>query len=1254
MSNAQWSEFSLKGDVPEGLFCLEASAGTGKTYTIEGLVTRLIAEKGIELEELLIVTYTRAATAELKTRIRETLNSTRMALEHVGVEASSAPSDSSGEHVVVGVLRSCLDEAGRSLAIRRLRRAAENFEDAQISTIHGFCQRTLQEFAFDSGVSMDVALQESMDGMIREVAQDWWTLARHEQRPYFIEHLTDRKVSVATLMSIAKAVAAHPEAPRLPEALSTEGLSERLEQWEAALHTFRAVWPAGAPLIREALAQSLAAKYLSSDKKEGYLDSLVEGYCQQVSLWLNREAPSPFQTRALAKFGREGLDEKTLSKCKKDGQVVSHPLIEEVDALLWEAQRASAQLDAAGNHFLGEFAAFSKRELTRRKQAQRVLGFNDLLSALHDCLVGNQANPALLHTLQRKYRVALIDEFQDTDAPQWEIFQAIFSGEDHSLIVVGDPKQAIYSFRGADIETYLKARDLPEMHRATMGVNHRSDQPVVQAVSALYRHGGVSQPFLNENIGYPEVRAQHTEARFWLGDSTPPGLVFTYMRRSVLGKRPKESINGYDIRAPEQIAAQQIVDFLYSGAEVADEEGVPRPVRPSDVAILVRSNKDARHAQEELRRLGVPSTVRSDQSVFAGEEALSLERILEAVLNAGRASRVREALLSSLVGLGVSTLAHLETAEEEWSAWITTLRGWKTLWAEKGFATFARALTTTPLPLSGDGELQTLPERLLGWSDGERRATNLFHLLEILQEAVTTERLSAHGLKAWLHRHRQAAMDETQAKEGQRQVRLESDEDAVTISTIHKSKGLQYGFVWCPRLCEGARVSAKNKLPLRFRNPEMAGGWCLDLGIDLKSDSKEERIEYVEASQREENLRLMYVALTRARHQVHVLVGGFNKLASSGVGHLVFPEFEEPHKVADDVLFEELNTLCEALGTHTALTDLAGWLPTRRYTRPVLSLVPAAAEFRDGGFDWSWRRVSFSRLAEDHGANDDTDPDHDETLKPGLEDAPALVGGEIPAESYPLTLRELKGGRTTGDCLHDIYEHHDFQDPEALAAQVRVSLTKYGFDAEEWTERVTQGLQETLDTPLGLEPELTLGALPNTQRLNELEFTFPLATQSDAPALTVSSLAQCFAEHGGTEMHVEYAKRIRQLTFRAARGFLNGSIDLVFEHAGRWYVVDYKSNTLGKTSAQYTRTHMLRAMFEGEYILQYHIYCVALHRLLSARLQQDYNFEEHFGGVMYLFARGMSPHHPAGTGVFTDRPEKSLIEALNRHFGGDH
>ncbi|QWV97773.1 exodeoxyribonuclease V subunit beta [Geomonas nitrogeniifigens] len=1074
-------KFDLLHTPLAGRNLIEASAGTGKTFTIAGVYLRLVVEEELDVSRILVVTFTEAATKELKERIRQKLKDAETSFE----------TGNSDDFLIAGLLERTPDPAK---ARRLLASAVRSFDEAAIFTIHGFCQRMLQDNPFESGSLCDTELLTDQEKILKEIAQDYWRINCYGEPVDRIAAADRAKISPDSLLKLAKRVCSDPYAAVIPDPpADTEGDAD----WLLAL-------------------------------KRNFFDYL-------------------------------------------------------------------------------------RAELPKRKRLKNVRCFDDLLGDLHAALT--RAGSTLPRLIRERFQAALIDEFQDTDPVQFAIFDAIYPvGYEAPFFLIGDPKQAIYSFRGADIFAYLGAADATEK-RHTLLQNFRSEPGLITAVNKLFTSREL--PFLHEKIGFNEVEAAPKERSILTerGERTAP-LKFWFAPRKEEGK-PINKGEAWDL-LPETVASE-IARILRGGAagnltieelkqEGEEERWVPRPVRPRDVAVLVRANRQARLMQQALSRRGIPSVLCSAGNLFETDEAAELLRLLSAVAQPGHEALLRGALATDLVGVTGSELAQLVHDEERWEEILEEFRGYHDTW--NSASCMAMALQFL--------ERRKVRQRLLSGPMGERRLTNVLHAIETIHQAQVRERLGMEGVVAWL-----SCRITEEPKKEEYEVRLETDEAAVQLVTIHKSKGLEYPIVFLP-FC-WAEVSGKDEGAL-FHDDN--GKVVLDIGSEDLEQSKAKAAQEALA----ESLRLLYVALTRGKHRTYVIWGAFKDAGDSSLHYLLHPDQETAKgqvTLSDEDMRERLAELAavSAGSIEQLVMPAADLLGFHAGDDQLPEL--AAARFT-GTITRDWRVASFTSLSSRQYHTAEL-PDRDETTP--VEENPVR-------DVEPTGIFAFPKGAKAGIFLHKIFEDLDFTQAEHLLAPlVEDQLDKHGFSAD-WSGAVRNMVLNVLQAPLGDEG-ITLAQVPLERRLTELEFFFPLA-QVTSECLK-ESVARFMARHGAAAAFpVDMAELFNHLSFAPVRGMLLGFIDLVFEQDGRYYIVDWKSNHLGNTPGDYGRGALKRGMEANFYPLQYLLYTVALDSYLGLRIP-DYDYDRHFGGIFYLFLRGVDG---TGNGVFADRPPKEFIQEL--------
>ena len=1164
-SDSAATMFDVCGELPSGLTVLEASAGTGKTFTIAALVARYVAS-GVALEHLLVVTFTRMATGELRERVRERLVSAEAGLRRALDGVAPDPADS------VLALLADADVAEVEARRRRLADALADFDAATIATTHGFCQHILSGLGVAGDVEAGATFVEDTNDLVSEVVDDLYV--RHVLRSGFpgFERSEARTIATAAIAS--------PAAP---------------------------IEPRGAP------------------------------------------KGSVFATRVKLAYG-------------------------------------------------------VRQHVEGRKLRAGLLTYDDLLTRLAATLADHERGPGACERLRQRYRVALVDEFQDTDPVQWEILRRAFGEGGATLVLIGDPKQAIYSFRGADVYAYLDAAHTATT-TATLGTNWRSDQGLIDACRAL---------FANARLGHPDITFRTVQAT---PDHHRAGLVgapvANPMRVRVVDRLQagvQLTPHGYVAKGSGEAyvaadVAGDVVSLLGSGAELVDRDGgvgdaQRRPLRPGHVAVLVRTNRQAVLARDALDAAGVPAVINGAGSVFATAVAGDWLRLLEALQRPASPSRARAAALTSLVGWSAESVANAGDAALE--GLQTELSRWAAVLERRGVASLMELVTRTTLAPGTTTLPGALPARLLGRTGGERDLTDLRHVGQLLHAEAVAEGLGTSALVTWLRRRIAEATRETAAEERTR--RLESDAEAVQVLTIHRSKGLEFPVVYAPFLW--ADLSVEDQFPAYH---DTGGGGVRTVDVGGKGGPDHERhLRWRREEERGEDLRLAYVALTRACHQVVLWWAGSMGSRSSPLSRLLFsrqPDGEvatDAKKVpGDDEASAVLEALAAASGGAIAV-ERAGPARAWRWLGADASPVALGVRRFERTLDSDWSRTSYTALVSGaHSSTNGTalvasEPElaemGDEVLSSGVP-SPGAAGaaagdvgsGEGRSEERhlrgaPSLWGNLAGGARTGTLVHAVLERIDFAATDLdseLAGQVGEQVVRRMPELADGhaVNDLALALRAAIETPLGpLFGDVRLRDVEARDRLDELGFELPLAG-GDSPShdVAVGALSRLLRRRvpAGDPL-AGYADRLSAPSLdKALRGYLTGSIDLVVRRRGapdpggagvgspgidRFTVIDYKTNWLGSDGEALTAWHyrpvaLAETMQAAHYPLQALLYAVALHRYLRWRLP-GYDPDRNLAGVAYLFVRGMTG---AGVprvdgqpcGVFSWRPPLGLVAELS-------
>lgn len=1161
-----------------GVTLVEASAGTGKTFAISMLVLRAVVELGIELKQILVVTYTVAATEELRERVRKRLVQARNQLRSI---------DGPEDQVLSQWLNNVKD---RQQAEHRLELALLDIDSIGIHTIHGFCQLTLAEQILESGHFFDTDLISDTTIQRRDLLHDFWR-----------ENLYNIDRRYGSLI-----VAAYPEPQRLYQ--SIKGAEDPLARLIPELLTFTdscqnldsarqkllAWWRQHGDELKQDLSEADQNGYLKTVMSREY-----EGWLEVIETSFT-DGSSP-DSQIVSKLLDNNLVD-SINGRKIRGEAKKRELVASWTVPGDEAEIYVAAVEGLRLAFRVELARFLRRELTTRLHSQGLVSFDKLIVDLAGALDFAEGDN-LVAQVGNRYKMALIDEFQDTDSAQYKIFSHFFAQGDHYLYLIGDPKQAIYRFRGADIHSYLEARDNVD-RQLTLNCNFRSNPGLVEAVNRLLKQreiGGTTyQPVRSPDNIQPD--------RLLESGGEQPGLIYCQLDRN------SEEKNGWTVSDGEEEVRSwvinQVLRLIHPGSaltiERTDEyQNIEQtPVKPGDIGILVRTNNQAQRFFNEFSRRGVPVVLSSRKSVFHTQESQDLLLVLQAVAMPSETPLLKSAIGRDWFGLGGNQFYLLSNDEDLFNQYRQRFHGYHLCWNESGLLIMINRLLE-------DEQIFLNLSKLI---QAKRRITNIQHLVELIQKQENERRLTIFQTLTWFQ---EKLIDPASAPEAE--LRLESDEDAVNVVTMHSAKGLEYEIVFCPFLYRSSVTSWRSETVSCF---DPGKGRICDLGSELFEDhellSKQE--EY------DEDLRLAYVAITRARLRSYLLwvdiKPGSQTTSSfeSPLGRLLFAGGSIPFGRQQ----EALQTL--GLSDHCQYELMSPGQPAVHFDRrKVDESELRARDYSRGRLQTNRIRTSFSgltTLSKHHG---------DETVKAGDEKTFKVA----PQNDL------LPGGVRFGNMIHDALEKFSFTelanrkvDPEELNKLAR----QYRFDIDR--QPIADLLNSTVTTPLvdseSERDNFSLAMLSPEKMVKEMEFNLHL------DPVSTSQINQILRSE----------QTVTELGHRDIEGYLNGFVDLIFSHGDRYYIVDYKTNNLGAADL-YHRHELISAMRAHNYGLQYWFYTLVVHRYLQNWVS-SYSYDNHFGGVMYLFVRGMVPDKP-GSGVFFDRPDASRLIELDHCFGdGDN
>ncbi|VVO72072.1 RecBCD enzyme subunit RecB [Pseudomonas fluorescens] len=1195
---------------------IEASAGTGKTFTISALYLRLVLGHGGEPSgfgrellppQILVVTFTDAATKELRERIRTRLAEAARFFR----EETPAPD------ALIAELRDQYLPEQWSGCANRLDIAAQWMDEAAVSTIHSWCQRMLREHAFDSGSLFTQTLETDHSDLLGEVLRDYWRMFCYPMQDDALNWVRSNWGGPAALLPRVRGLFASERdnvAGKEPAELIAQCLVER----RAALLELKMPWRQWADELLALCHQGVASKSVDGRKMQA---RYFEPWFEKIKAWAEDESLEQLDIgTGFTRLTPDGMAEAW------KGEAPRHPGLEAMPGLKLSLDGLPTPDAAVLQHAAQWVGARFEEEKRRRAE----MGFDDMLLRL-DAALQAEGGERLATLIREQFPVALIDEFQDTDPVQYRIFESIYRIEDNNpesgLFLIGDPKQAIYAFRGADIYTYLRARQATAGRLHTLGTNFRSSHGMVSAVNHVFeraesREAGRGAFLFREKNGenpvpFLPVASQGRKEVLHIEGRAVPAL-------NVWHLSAEQPLSGAVYRQQLAAACASEITALLNGGQqgragfIQDGKDF-RGLLPADIAILVRDGKEAQAVRTELSARGVRSVYLSDKdSVFAAQEAHDVLTWLKACAEPDVERPLRAALACITLNLSLAELERLNQDELAWEARVMQFRGYRELWRKQGVLPMLRRLLHD----------FRLPQALIARSDGERVLTNLLHLSELLQQAAA----ELDGEQALIrHLSEHLALS---GQAGEEQIlRLESDEQLVKVVTIHKSKGLEYPLVFLPFICSAKPVDG-SRLPLHYHD---AGGKAQ---VTLKPTA--ELIALADDERLAEDLRLLYVALTRAQHACWLGVTDLKRgnnhssvLHLSALGYLLGGGAPLAESAGLKRWLQDLQQDCPAL-IYGDMPDASA----QHYHPPhnEAALLAARIPRRKASENWWIASYSALRIGERLSEGSDEAPESpqaqklfdDERLDPH---APRdVVAGGADIHRFPR-------GPGPGTFLHGLLEWAGDEGftatPQAVEDAIARRCNRRGWEG--WITALSDWLQHLLKSPLPVgagQSPVVLGQL--SQYRVEMEFWF---ASHKVDVLKLDELVRQYTHNGVARVAAEPVM---------LNGMFKGFIDLTFEHDGRYYVADYKSNWLGVDDTAYTGQAMEQSILDNRYDLQYVLYLLALHRQLKARLA-DYDYDRHVGGALYLFLRGT---RAPSQGVYFARPPKELIERLDRMFQG--
>jgi exodeoxyribonuclease V beta subunit len=1172
---------------------IEASAGTGKTYTIVGIFIRLLLEKDLKVDQILVMTFTKKATAELRdrilTRLRECLNL---------IENREVTSDAFLTHFLDWV------ENRDSEAVKaKIREAIQNFDDSRVFTIHGFCQKVLSEEALSAGVPFDLEVLQH-DDLLLQAAEDYWrNLVYHhsgsDAGKYYISKLLQIATTPAELISYSGIgrVIGKPEAEIEAEIISDP--VSYLQEVISLRREMAGLWNNENSEIFEILNSCDVSRY------SGYL----AGRSEKMDRFLKDSTLAEDTPQSLKYFTSEYLyDDQNL---KKGGRPTGHHSFFE---LCTRYMNLTESIDQVKTTIIKDACRTIRKRREELSANSNAITYDDLLIKLRNALSDPERGGTLASKLLNSYPFTLVDEFQDTDSIQYSIFNSIYpvQGEESSLMMIGDPKQAIYAFRGADIYTYFRAKQEGSPHTYSLDKNFRSSPNLIEAVNCLFT-GDDRNPFIESEIEFfkSDPGRADTHREYLVSGEPPVPMQITCMQGV---SRSKSSVRNFAFNE----TVKQVSEILEHGDMIINDpkQGGDRIIEAGDIAILVSGHKDASEIKRRLKSVGVDSVTYSQEKVFDSFEASRLRFVMEAVLAPSDRISVNNALLSGLFGIRLHRLYQLKEDESLRQLLTDELYMLQDVWKRDSFMAMFRSL------LYKSGRL----DEMSVLNNSERILTNLHQLADICSVVEQDSKMDPNALYSWYMREMA-----NPAKDDEQSLLLESDQNLVKISTIHGSKGLEFPVVICPTLWEG-RDQAKSD----FLSYHKTGSDQVTVNIDQTGTEGRDRAEFKSTIESvAEEVRKMYVALTRAKYECRVIWGTHEMSHFSGLGASVLGR-EKLSASLDLKVKEDDDDL-----TDRTFTDFFQKL-SDSHPDKILFKVTENADARIAKVNWRRKGPAKLRFSSYSGRNnlpvqkqiesfsslaghksDATEPDYDQVTEWYAE----AVSGTQTAQQEK-NIFSFPRGATAGTAIHKLFEHEDFHfDRAAFSDHTDIAneiLNEYGIDTE-WISVVDNMIKDVVTADYG---DLDLSSVGSSDHIREMEFNFPISKPD------TDRLMRVLREKGKAVSNAD-----------TAENYLTGFIDLIVRQNGKYYILDYKSNYLGDNLENYSNLELEEEIKASNYDLQYHLYTVALVRFLKQSLSQ-FSYEKEFGGVMYLFVRGMRPG--SENGIWFHKPDKTVISNLDK------
>ncbi|MBR0572847.1 MULTISPECIES: exodeoxyribonuclease V subunit beta [Pasteurellaceae] len=1180
---------------------IEASAGTGKTYTMVNLYLRLLLGVGcspLNVEQILVVTFTRAATQELRDRIRVKVAEVSKYFQEYSEKGKceALTSDDFLWEIYQNI------EHQLAVALLRLRIAEQEIDVASIFTIDSFCQKMLSSFAFDSGMRFDIELQpdetELLTGLSEEVWRELFYSCSELEADFILKNLYSPQDILKKIRSqLYKDL---PELSESQQASLTTDFGNTLLKHHSFLNEVKQYWRENKQEVTQLIYNDLDKGTKKSLNGRSYQVRYVNSWITELEQWANTSQiniPECFN-----RFCQNYINEKTAKG--KD------PLYSEIfvknDKYLTAYQQEFERLIQQQKIILElKFLLALRQKLAEYKRTHKERNFSDFTNELNLALQSEKGQK-LATQIRQRYPFAMIDEFQDTNLAQYQVFNAIFidqKSENQGFIMIGDPKQSIYKFRGADIFTYLKASKQAQ-EQATLNKNWRSQPTIVCETNQLFDLKNELSPFIYQDILFQSVEFDDKKQQVIGQDSIHYFLLDNkFVESQRKGKERFDTL--YAQASAEHCASeiQQQLKLAQQGELFLQKEQNKLPLKPQDIAILVRNGKEAKLIQEALKERNIQSVFLSEKhSVYNSEEAQQVLWLLNACLHFNNQKAILTSLGTSLWQLNASEIFELKNNEIKWDRWLEKFAHYNEIWLKQGVLPMLHHIFIS----------ENLIAKLRNSDNGDRKITNLLHLAELLQNAMPSLE-NETALVRWY----EMQLDNAEDNQEEQVLRLETEQKLIKIITFHGSKGLEYPIVWLPFVGKTTNF----KLGQVYRDQNNQQQWVFgDYSDEIKNAIAKEEFA--------EDLRLIYVAITRAVFQINFILPQQFKATNSWNAMAYLLSNGEIGETTSNLELLPTKTLLEKKQLTGKIVNLdknptaCDWSPSEENYQNLCAKTFTQKIKRDG------QLTSFSAL---HSYHQWQEEKHSELVQDyDYQNAAITPNEEIQSLYSPFTFPH---STKVGTILHSFFEHCDFTQP--INNEKVAILCEQLHLEENWIEPTTQWFEQVLTTPI-IENEFCLKDIPNSQRLNELQFYLNLKNSNALPKLN-----ELIKKHAKL-------KELPSLSLPKLNGFVRGFIDCIVKVDGKFYILDYKSNFLGNFAEDYSIQNLEKVMGQYRYDLQYLLYTLAVHRYLRSRIE-NYDYEKDFGGVGYLFLRAMEGS--SQNGVFFDKPSKKLIEKMDLLFG---